>query len=744
MTTPTITPSNGINIAQISDLYMNNMMITFFGDIMNNKMELTLYNIIILLLILSLSEIKKIVAEYLPKSIDYLKMFVKYIYTNKWKLLNYFKTFDGYKIFKKKKEEIIEKPVEVINNNIIVKIDASFDFLDALYSMITKKNKIIKDILLDKVDIKNKKDIISHYKISNVKLYYNNTNIIIDDAIIFCVRNDNNSVVSAKIADNEFTSESTSFTDILHNKVSNVIKCIKKKIIDEHQDIKSAINKLVKAHMSNNYTEYHLAENFSNIYKFDYNETLLDIMIYNVLLKINGFNTFMYTLRNTFNNNFKNSYKISWLKINHELLKQFKIPINLETYSHGQDNYGYISDILKSIDIDRDYGDYLHYDIINEKKEDKKYLNLLLKPNDEINDINKLVNQLINKIYNYSKAKNIKKIKINFLKINTNIETKEIENPEFTKWMEKKKLIDESFNDTNNETTDNNIKDSPKKYLKFLTNNMPDKTIIKETETKMIECKQLNECYKDLDTLYLRKKDKEKLVNCLIQFRDKKDVLLNLGLQNKLNILLYGEPGTGKSTAIQAIASYLNKNIYYIDLKDAKTNDDLHLMFEYVNKNVLNGGIIVLEDIDAMTNVVLDRKNRINIIDNGFNKLDNVSNLLNNSDKVTLEYLLNILQGTLTMDDSVFIVTTNHIDHLDPAFYRDGRFDTKIELKKCDHFQINTIFNKIMNRNIDENILKLIPENEFTPATIIFHIKNYIFDNEITDKEILEPFIKDI
>ena len=36
-----------------------------------------------------------------------------------------------------------------------------------------------------------------------------------------------------------------------------------------------------------------------------------------------------------------------------------------------------------------------------------------------------------------------------------------------------------------------------------------------------------------------------------------------LGLPNKLNVFLSGLPGTGKSSIIQVIASYLQKNIYY-------------------------------------------------------------------------------------------------------------------------------------------------------------------------------------
>jgi DNA replication protein DnaC len=113
----------------------------------------------------------------------------------------------------------------------------------------------------------------------------------------------------------------------------------------------------------------------------------------------------------------------------------------------------------------------------------------------------------------------------------------------------------------------------------------------------------LNEIEKNFDTLFLRKEDDFKLRNSLNMFKNHNGILRDMGLQNKFNLLLYGEPGTGKSTTIQAVANYLQKDIYYVDLQKVILNDDLHMIFEYVNKNVTNGGIIVMEDIDAMTDV---------------------------------------------------------------------------------------------------------------------------------------------
>ena len=99
-----------------------------------------------------------------------------------------------------------------------------------------------------------------------------------------------------------------------------------------------------------------------------------------------------------------------------------------------------------------------------------------------------------------------------------------------------------------------------------------------------------------------------RLTTVLHNFKfDAEKVYKNMGLPYKLGVLLYGLPGTGKSTTIKAIASYMRKNVYFIDLKNVHTNGELHMIFTHVFENSQNGGIVVFEDIDAMTDVVKRR-----------------------------------------------------------------------------------------------------------------------------------------
>ena len=245
---------------------------------------------------------------------------------------------------------------------------------------------------------------------------------------------------------------------------------------------------------------------------------------------------------------------------------------------------------------------------------------------------------------------------------------------------------------------------------------------IEKKKVPVVITEEINEKYKSIDTLYLRDNDYKKLVNVLSRFKNCTYLYEKYGLPNKLGVLLYGEPGTGKSTTIQVIASFLQKNVYSVDLSSVETNEELQMIFDEIN-NSLGGGIIVFEDIDAMTSVVHSRQN------------NNVAK----GEKFTLDYFLNLLQGSLTRDGTIFIATTNHIEKLDPAFYRVGRFDVNIEMKKCDHYQIATIFEKFVGRIIDTNVLNKIKSDKYTPAEIIFHLVNHI-DSEDTDTTIMKIF----
>lgn len=291
-----------------------------------------------------------------------------------------------------------------------------------------------------------------------------------------------------------------------------------------------------------------------------------------------------------------------------------------------------------------------------------------------------------------------------------------------TKEYQGKQVITKQLDNNNLENETTNIEsDSPK-------NKTIIETVIDSQEEEFIfdiniEFKLLNNTYKDFTTLYLKEYDNLVLSTTLNNFKNKQDIYKELGLPYKFGALLYGPPGTGKSSSIVAIASYLQKNIYYLDMNNITTNEELKTVFNKVNKEISNSGIIVMEDIDVMTNIV-HKRSTVNMGDS----------------KLTLECFLNLLQGTLTHNGSIFIATTNNIEILDDAFIRDGRFDIKIELGNCDHFQMNLIYQKFFKRNIPKKLISQIPEYKMTPATFISKLIPYIL-TDINDEIIINNIL---
>jgi chaperone BCS1 len=124
--------------------------------------------------------------------------------------------------------------------------------------------------------------------------------------------------------------------------------------------------------------------------------------------------------------------------------------------------------------------------------------------------------------------------------------------------------------------------------------------------------------------------------------------------------LFWGPPGTGKSSLSTAIANYTNRNIFTIT--PSKDMTDSVLVSLISNKPV--GSIIVFEDFDCLLSTINRedqdvKESRINI---------------------SISCLLNILDGTYTPDDTIFVITTNDLDKIDSAIKRKGRTDMLVKI----------------------------------------------------------------
>jgi len=98
--------------------------------------------------------------------------------------------------------------------------------------------------------------------------------------------------------------------------------------------------------------------------------------------------------------------------------------------------------------------------------------------------------------------------------------------------------------------------------------------------------------------------DKEAIIDDLDSFKQGKDYCTTIGKAWKRGYLLFGPPGTGKSTMIAAIAKHLEYDVYDLELTAVKNNTQLRKLFVLTTEK----SIIVIEDIDRSVDLTGERR----------------------------------------------------------------------------------------------------------------------------------------
>uniref|UniRef100_R7W2V7 ATPase AAA-type core domain-containing protein n=1 Tax=Aegilops tauschii TaxID=37682 RepID=R7W2V7_AEGTA len=99
--------------------------------------------------------------------------------------------------------------------------------------------------------------------------------------------------------------------------------------------------------------------------------------------------------------------------------------------------------------------------------------------------------------------------------------------------------------------------------------------------------------------------EKEVVIDNLMAFQESKEYYTKVVKAWKCEYLLYGSPGTGKSTMIAAMANFLEYDVYGLELTAIKNNTDLRQLFI----KTTGKSIIVIEDIDCSVDLTGKRRN---------------------------------------------------------------------------------------------------------------------------------------
>ena len=163
-----------------------------------------------------------------------------------------------------------------------------------------------------------------------------------------------------------------------------------------------------------------------------------------------------------------------------------------------------------------------------------------------------------------------------------------------------------------------------------------------------------------LDTVFVDRAIKDKLVERFRWFLGAEAWHASRGIPWKLGIVLHGPPGTGKTSLIHALASDFGFDIKYV-----KSLHGLGAAFLSGTRNDL----FVIEDMDTIA-AGLNRE--------APREGEGAATAAERGSP--LHEILNAMDGMQTPDGVKFIITTNHIGRLDPAIVRPGRIDDVIEI----------------------------------------------------------------
>ncbi|OAX78057.1 hypothetical protein ACJ72_07640 [Emergomyces africanus] len=202
-----------------------------------------------------------------------------------------------------------------------------------------------------------------------------------------------------------------------------------------------------------------------------------------------------------------------------------------------------------------------------------------------------------------------------------------------------------------------------------------------------------------MSTVVLDGKQKENFMN------DVKDYLhpvskrwySNRGIPYRRGYLFSGPPGCGKTSLCFAAAGELGLKIYIVDLNShSLTEENLASLFSFLPARCM----VLLEDIDTAGLITNKRDTDTNgklalafaptILKSPVNqgKSPKLSPEVQPRPGVSLSGLLNTIDGIASSEGRILVMTTNHVESLDPALLRPGRVDMTLNFE---HATANTL-----------------------------------------------------
>jgi mitochondrial chaperone BCS1 len=198
-----------------------------------------------------------------------------------------------------------------------------------------------------------------------------------------------------------------------------------------------------------------------------------------------------------------------------------------------------------------------------------------------------------------------------------------------------------------------------------------------------------------LSSIILKRGQIESILGDLQKFFLSKARYEELGIPWRRGYLLFGPPGTGKTSLVTALASELKLNVCTFSLASPNITDE---RIGNLLASVPPRSVILIEDIDSFFRQREKADQNVKLSYSGF---------------------LNALDGVASHEGSVIFLTTNKPELLDEAATRSGRVDFKMELTLCDEDQTRRMYLKFQDDALKaEAFVTRLRGGEYSPAKL--------------------------
>jgi len=232
---------------------------------------------------------------------------------------------------------------------------------------------------------------------------------------------------------------------------------------------------------------------------------------------------------------------------------------------------------------------------------------------------------------------------------------------------------------------------------------------------------------------------KNLLIDDARDFLESKSWYTERGIPFRRGYLLYGAPGSGKTSMIHSMAGELGLDVYVISLSRVGLDDT---SLNEIISELPEKCIALMEDIDAAFQHTVNRE--------PFTSSEPSTNDSSSSSppppnqggppptssgsRVSLSGLLNALDGVGAQEGRILYATTNKYSALDPALCRPGRMDVHVEFKLASKYQAQELFRAFYlpsdDVDDDDESEKSCLDSGYSSSTALDR-----------DSDILEPFL---